>query len=157
MGEEPRGRYGYVPSPFASPKSSCQMQGPHSNALLCSPPVSKAAQPNPHSSLSTGSIPAGGAGEGQQKRNTPTEEKGEGCLIYSPHLPVKGSSCTREPSSLQNLYRAALEQGTRCTTGGKNLAKRCRPQLQKGMGEDTSSGILCPYPHPLWETAPMTI
>lgn len=136
---------------------------PALNSLLLNPPArcrDHTAMPCPahlllakqHSQTPTAfplapSLLWGWGGAAKRKHNHRGEVKGKGCLIYSPHLPVKGSS------SLQNLHRA----GNSLYHWGKNLTKRCGPQLQKGLGEDTSSESLCPYPYPLWETAPMII
>lgn len=93
----------------------------------------------------------GWGGAAKRKHNHRREVKGEGCLTYSPHLPPAHES---PPVSRICIHRAAFEQ---LHHWGGNFAERCRPQLQKGMEEDTSSEYLCPYPYPLWETAPMII
>lgn len=96
------------------------MQAPHSNALPCSPPIGKAAEPNPRS-LSTAPSPLWGWGGAEKGNDHRREVKGQGCLVYSPHLPGKGSSTHRRPpASRICIHRAAFEQGTHCTTAGKN-------------------------------------
>lgn len=103
MGEQPRGGYRYIPSPLASPKSSCQMQGPHSNALPCSLLLAKQ-----HSQTPTGSIPAVGLGRGSRKE-TQTQERSERGRI----------SCLQPPSPSEGLlqHRRALQSPESAFTG----------------------------------------
>lgn len=118
MGEEPRGRYGYVPSPLLllNPPARCR----HHTAMPFPAPLPLAKQQSQTPAAFPQLHPHCGAGEGQKKETT-TGEKGQGCLVYSPHLPGKGSSTHRRPpASRICIHRAAFEQGTHCTTGGKN-------------------------------------